>query len=46
MKTANEETIKKTYHGPQLHIYGDIRTITRANDMMGNADGGKGNDKT
>jgi hypothetical protein len=46
MKTEHEETVKKAYRGPQLHIYGDIRMITRANDMKGNADGGKGNDKT
>lgn len=36
---------KRRYSPPVLHVYGDIRAITRSVGMTGTADGGKGNMK-
>jgi hypothetical protein len=36
---------KRPYRAPVLHVYGDIRAITRAVGTTGLADGGKGNMK-
>lgn len=33
---------KRPYRSPVLHVYGDIRAITRAVGTTGTADGGKG----
>jgi hypothetical protein len=38
---------KKTYHKPQLQVYGDLREITQTFAMAGKMDGGTGQtDKT
>ena len=39
-KSRNEESAKKTYHRPQLLIYGDIREITQAIGQNAMPDGG------
>ena len=43
-----EQEPKKPYVSPELVVYGDIRTITHANDDLGRNDGGGGGamDKT
>lgn len=47
MESQKSEAAKKTYDTPRLLVYGDIRTITKGNDMAGNADNPMGaNDKT
>ncbi len=44
-KSRNEESAKKTYHRPQLLIYGDIREITQMIGPMSAPDnGGNSND--
>jgi hypothetical protein len=42
------EQIKKPYRTPDLHVYGDIRVITRVGGRFGNNDNGQGqgNDRT
>ena len=37
---------KRPYRPPVLHVYGDIRAITRAVGTTGLADGGKGTMKS
>ena len=39
-KSRNEESAKKTYHRPQLLIYGDIREITQTVGATGMFDDG------
>jgi len=48
MKPQAEHHAKKNYHSPRLLIYGDIRLITNASNMAGNAgdSGNPGMDKT
>ncbi len=36
---------KRPYRAPVLHVYGDIRAITRAVGTTGLSDGGMGNQK-
>ena len=36
---------KRPYRAPVLHVYGDIRAITRAVGTTGLSDGGNGNMK-
>ena len=36
---------KKPYRPPVIHVYGNIRAITRAVGRTGASDGGKGNMK-
>ena len=47
-ETGTKEIDKKPYRSPELTTYGDIRTITQANDNSGNPDGPAGGsmDKT
>jgi len=45
MKSQKKESAKKTYHAPQLHVYGNISELTKAVGNMGNLDGGSGSMK-
>jgi hypothetical protein len=37
---------KKDYQSPEVFQFGDVSQLTQAVNKAGNADGGKGNDKT
>jgi hypothetical protein len=39
---VNEQEIKKTYHKPEVIIYGNIRDITKNVGSKGNLDNGGG----
>jgi len=42
LEPENPEPSKKTYKAPQLKVFGDIRTLTRAVTRTGkHADGGR-----
>ena len=46
-KGSEDKPAGKTYHRPQLVMYGHIRELTKtAGGTMGMNDGGGGNDKT
>lgn len=38
----NDQALKKTYHKPEVIVYGNIREITRNVGPKGNLDGGGG----
>lgn len=39
---ASANAAKKTYRSPELHVYGDIRTMTNSSAAGGTADGMSG----
>jgi len=39
---ANDQKLKKTYHKPEVIVYGNIREITRNVGSKGDLDGGGG----
>jgi hypothetical protein len=41
-RSNKQEEIKKSYHKPEVLIYGNIREITKNIGPMGNTDGGGG----
>jgi hypothetical protein len=46
MSTNGKIPPKKPYHTPKFIIYGDLGKLTKTSKMIGQDDGGKGNNKT